>query len=192
MIWEDLKPPPRHVSAGAITCVLLHGYGVQVGLVALACILWMMSLEPLTAILGLVPALCVWLGLRENLGFLSLLRHGVAVPGRLVKQWTTERRSRTGRTRTYHYRFEYPGPEGELFTETVSNFEWPLEELTDEPAEAVLYEPRDPSRAVLLDRFHGRVSPGNRGEIRARSELGVLLSGLPAATVVGVLVSLAI
>lgn len=191
-----LGRPPRSLSLGATTRVLLYGFCVQFGWLALAGLTWIASFEPtpgraavIGGLLGLLPVLLIGLGLKENLRFLHLLRHGVLAPGRLVKKWKVVKRSRRGTHTAWYYKFEYPGPEGQLCAETVSSFEWPLEELTDDPFEAVLYDPASPSEAVLLDQFHGGVIVARHGRVGTRSPLAPLLAALPLGIFLSVLAS---
>lgn len=126
----------------------------------------------LAFVLGALPG-----RLRE----LQLLRHGLPGHGKLVDKSPTN--MSINKQPVYRLRFEFKTQDGR--TGTVEAHSHMPEALEDEEQEAVLYDPRDPGRALVFDGAAGRPAVGTDGNLRGHAGAAAARLFLPLATLGG-------
>ncbi len=121
-------------------------------------------------------------GIRYGLKANRLLARGRIAYGRLVSSVPTGARVNDRPVMKLTYAFETA--EGEEWEATAETHE--VEDLTDEAKEPLLYDPEDPSTAVLLDDLPGSTRFDSAGRLQPASALEVVrVIFIPALTVVG-------
>lgn len=139
---------------------------------------------PLTLIVLIFPAvgLALVLGsLRGRLRELHVLRHGLAGFGRLVDKSPTN--TRINNQIVYRLRFEFRTRDGRSgYAEACSHQPASLEDESEEP---ILYDPQDPSRAVVLDGLAGKAGIGTDGRLQGSVGAALARLILPLATLAG-------
>jgi len=121
-------------------------------------------------------------GLRKGLRASRLLRRGKPGFGTLVSKEATA--TEINEQTVYKLTFEFTADDGETYT-AVAKTHLP-ESLEDEEQERLLYDPRDPSCAVLLDNLPGGPRVDGTGNLQAAPIGGTLVVlVLPAASVIG-------
>lgn len=124
-------------------------------------------------------------GLRKGLRGMRLLRHGMLAEGRFTGKRATN--TRINKRTVWELTFEFTTASGRRATATARTHE--PEALMDQTLEPLVYDPLDPSNAVMLDDLPGRPRLDQESVTRTDGLLSApLLLGLPALTVLGHLV----
>jgi|Deesub1362A_J573_1020465.scaffolds.fasta_scaffold00938_13 hypothetical protein len=124
----------------------------------------------------------VYSGIRHGLKANRLLARGRIAFGRLVSSVPTG--ARINERPVIRLTYIFKTPDGEEWEATATSHE--VEDLTDEAQEPLLYDPDDPSTAVLLDDLPGTTRFDSAGRLMPASPFAavrVLL--LPTITVIG-------
>jgi hypothetical protein len=133
-------------------------------------------------IFPLVGLVAVVFSLRQGLKSCNLLEHGAQTTGNLISKEETD--VRVNSRQVYKFTFSFKTPDGALHnavskTHLVERFENPT-------AEPLVYDPKNPERAVMLDNLPGAPHINEQGEIVVKSAwkaIGLLV--IPFATIVG-------
>jgi hypothetical protein len=136
-------------------------------------------------LLGLIPVifsvagLCLILpGFGKGFKRKRLLMYGQIAPGKLIDKKETNRKT------IYKLTFEFNTPDGMAHTVTTKTHQ--TEKLTDQPWEAVVYEPVEPDCAVLLDNLPGKPEFDEFGQMKPKPLTGALIGiGIPVAILTG-------
>ncbi len=131
------------------------------------------------------PILGIWsiiVGLRKGIRANRLLTIGQQTTGRLKSKAAT--RAKLGKKTIYKLTFEFTTQDG-IIHKAIGETHLP-EKLEDEDEEPLLYDPLQPSNAVMLDALPGSPRIDENGNIRAGSLSKTLLCFvLPTLTVLG-------
>ena len=130
-------------------------------------------------VVGAILVLCgVWRGLRAR----ALLAEGEMGLGVLKSKTPTA--ARVNRRTVYRLVFEFQARDGRTY-EAVAKTHMP-EQLEDDEQERLLYDPRKPSRAVMMDSLPGRPTTDRHGQIGDADPRRLMLTMLlPCLTVAG-------
>jgi hypothetical protein len=133
-------------------------------------------------IFPLIGLVMVGYSLWEGVKSLQLLHLGRLAYGTLVSSDDTG--IRVNERPVVRVTFEYEDHDGQLH-EVVTRTKAP-EEVLDEPEELILYDPRDPGYAIVVDALPGSPDFDAQGELLARDPLrALLLLVIPLLTVLG-------
>lgn len=124
----------------------------------------------------------VGFGLKSGLKANQLLTHGQPALGRLVAKAATN--TRINKQTVYKLTFEFTAADGQRY-QTEARSHQPAQ-LEDDDREELLYDPRQPSRAVLLDNLPGAPEIDETGRVHLNgyqpSYLIFILPGLVLMT----------
>lgn len=121
-------------------------------------------------------------GLRRGFRAMRLLVHGKVSQGKLVSKVATN--ARVNNQPVYKLTFEFQADDGFSYQTVVRTHACRV--LEDEPQEPLVYDPVDPTNAVLLDSLPGGPRVDASGALRvANPILGLLSLLLPAICIVG-------
>lgn len=140
-------------------------------------------------LIGLIAVVRVFKkGIKAN----RLLRNGLQTTGKLISKkhtgvWVGSRRHGDAKP-IYKLTFEFTAENRQNY-KAVTKTEKP-EKLEDEAAEPLLYDPIDPSHAVMLDALPGWPRIDDNGNIRVGSPVwttvgAIILLIFPAAVIIG-------
>jgi hypothetical protein len=135
-------------------------------------------------ILGLVMALA---GMRKGLRARHLMSTGQLGLGRLKSKEATN--TRVNNQTVYRYTFDFEAAAGGIYQ--VSGKSHRLSALEDEPVERIMYDPRNPSEAALLDELPCRPEIDPRGNFGTATSRELVLAGLNLLLPVAALLSYA-
>lgn len=133
-------------------------------------------------IFPLVGLVMVVVSLRQGRKACDLLAHGVQTTGTLISKDSTN--VRVNNRQVYAFTFSFKTAQGEFHnavskTSLVERFENPT-------AEPLVYDPKNPERAVMLDNLPGAPHINEAGEIVVKSPWrAIALLIIPAATIIG-------
>lgn len=134
----------------------------------------------------LIGLIFVVIGLRHGSKGIRLLRTGRIATGELIKKRDTG--TRINDAPVFEYSFRFKAADGYPYIATAKTHDWePLESEDGIPGkgEPLLYNPRKPSDAVLLDDLPGTPRIGPSGEIQG-TEGGLIASLIvPFVSVIG-------
>lgn len=123
----------------------------------------------------------IGIGLRKGLRGIRLLRRGMTASGRLVSKKPTN--TQINGQRVFELTFEFTAADGKRYLAKASTHEpGPLE---DNAAEPLLYDPADPTIAVMLDDLPGRPRIDDSSVTRTHDGSVIPLLLLPGAAIVG-------
>ncbi|TPW19896.1 MAG: hypothetical protein FD126_2226 [Elusimicrobia bacterium] len=117
-------------------------------------------------------------GVRKGLRALRLLTHGIPAQGRFVCQEATN--VRINDTPVMAMTFEFKTVDGRTARCMAKTHE--TRELQDDAEEPLVYDPEDPSRAVLLDELPGRPRITEDSVVRSREGIVWHLLLVPVGT----------
>jgi hypothetical protein len=131
---------------------------------------------PIVGIFFIIP------GVNKARRAIRLLTIGEQTTGRLKSKEETN--TRINKCPVYKLTFEFETRHGQISQATAKTHL--VENLEDEHDEPLLYDPMEPSNAVMLDNLPGLPRINADGQIRVRSGVSALSCLLvPVATVVG-------
>jgi hypothetical protein len=130
----------------------------------------------------LIGLLFITIGIRKGHKANRLLALGEQTTGRLKSKERTN--TKVNKKTVYKLTFEFNTPEGITYEALVKTHETAkLEDQTEEP---LLYDPIQPSYAVMLDDLPGAPRIRENGTIQAGSAAGmIMLLIIPLATIIG-------
>lgn len=197
-----LDQAPREIPPGLRLRLMAGGFMTQVGwacvagaVVVFAVVVAGVSLaaEGLAGLLGGAIALFglggafAVAGVVEGRRQIWFLRHGRETRGTLISKTIVD----AGESTTYELTFDYPITTGERHRVTLRTDD--VARLEDDAAEPMVYDPRQPGRAMPIDHLPGAPRITEAGRVAWRvSGLGLVLPGLALASVLalGVVVAL--
>jgi len=141
--------------------------------------------SPWILLLALFPAGClifVILSVRTGLRRCQLLRLGMVTTGKLVDKRRTS--ATINKQRVYELIFEFHSYDGRQFTTSARSHR--TERLEDEHEEPLLYDPLDPSNAVMVDSLPSRPELDEAGNLRGAPAPFALFALFLPALVVGI------
>lgn len=107
-----------------------------------------------------------------NVNALNLLRIGILTQGKCIGKEPTL--TKINNQRVYKFTFLFRAQDGKEYRATAkSHTIW---ELTDEPEEAILYDPSQPQKAVLLDNIAGRPKINSYNEVEIENFYNLILN----------------
>jgi len=134
------------------------------------------AIFPAVGLLLLIPGLLQ--GLKAN----RLLAHGRPAVGVLKSKEKTN--TKINGRRVYRLKFQFTGEDGMEHTATASTHT--PERLQDDAEEALLYDPRRPSYAVMLDGLPASAAIGPDGHLQAPGIVrGALVLAIPVLVILG-------
>jgi len=132
-------------------------------------------------LVGLFPAVgltFIGVGLRQGIRGNRLLRHGQVGLGRLIAKAPTN--TSINDQTVYKLTFEFTAGDGQQYTAIAKSHRTRV--LEDEAEEQLVYDPRNPANAVLLDSLPGEPDIDELGQIQVahfrRSLLSLILPAL--------------
>ena len=121
-------------------------------------------------------------GLRKGLRGLRLLRRGMTAEGRFIGKKATN--TKINEQTVWELSYEFTTASGRTAVAKARNHE--IEALTDQSLEPLVYDPLDPSNAVMLDDLPGRPRLDQDSVTRTEGSLRApLLLAVPALTFFG-------
>ena len=120
-------------------------------------------------------------GLRNGVSACYLLAHGIQTSGRLVSRDPTN--MRVNRRTVYKFTFTFKTLEGEVCTATAKTA---TDRFANDVEEQIVYDPRHPRSALLLDALPGAPHIREDGHlVSRRPALALLSSVIPLASILG-------
>jgi len=141
--------------------------------------------SPWILLVALFPAGClifVIISVRTGLRRCQLLGLGMVTTGKLIDKRRTS--ATINKQRVYELIFEFHSYDGRQFTTSARSHR--TERLEDEHEEPLLYDPLDPSKAVLVDSLPSRPELDEAGNLRGAPAPFVLFALSLPALVVGI------
>lgn len=136
---------------------------------------------------GLMPVLFPAIGLcfmaggiRKGLKGIRLLTHGEMAGGQLVDKQATN--TQVNKQTVYKLTYMFTAADGQLYEAYAKDHE--TDKLEDEATEPLLYDPMNPSDAVLLDNLPGCPRVDDMGQV-AMKGTALRVLALPLITVIG-------
>ncbi len=120
-------------------------------------------------------------GLRNGVGACYLLAHGIQTSGRLVSRDPTN--MQVNHRTVYKFTFTFKTLEGEVCT---ANAKTSTDRFANDVEEQIVYDPRHPRSALLLDSLPGAPHIREDGHlVSRRPALALLSSVIPLASILG-------
>ncbi|MCD4824453.1 MAG: DUF3592 domain-containing protein [Phycisphaerae bacterium] len=133
-------------------------------------------------IFPLVGLVFIVIGLRKGRKAVHLLTYGVQGEGVLIDMQPT--RTQINNQTVYKLTFEFVADDGQTYKAVAKTHQ--TDELEDEETERLLYDPADPSCAVMMDALPGSPTIDETGYIQGGSVLKALFAmAVPLAVIIG-------